>query len=159
ITTTDTTNPTQLQHLLNTIPPQHPLTTIIHTAATLNDHTITTLTPHQLHTTLNPKTHPTRHPHQHTKPTPHPPHPPTLSSSPAATLGSPAQANYAAANAYQDALAHHATHHGQPTTSIAWGLWNTTTGTTTNANHQRFTQNGIQPLHIPTALRLFDVAL
>ncbi|MEU9474125.1 KR domain-containing protein, partial [Streptomyces avermitilis] len=34
ITTCDTSNPDQLQQLLNTIPPQHPLTTVIHTAGT-----------------------------------------------------------------------------------------------------------------------------
>ncbi|WP_374694358.1 type I polyketide synthase, partial [Frankia sp. ACN10a] len=55
ITATDTTNPTQLHHLLDTIPPAHPLPAVIHTAGTLDDTTLTNLTPERLHTVLAPK--------------------------------------------------------------------------------------------------------
>ncbi|TAI40345.1 KR domain-containing protein, partial [Streptomyces tsukubensis] len=89
----DLTDPHQLTQALHHIP--QPLTAIYHTAATLNDATLHNLTPHHLTTTLTTKAHTAWHLHQQTQ---H--HPLThfiLYSSAAATLGSPGQANYAAA--------------------------------------------------------------
>ncbi|WP_345702238.1 beta-ketoacyl synthase N-terminal-like domain-containing protein, partial [Streptomyces avermitilis] len=121
ITTCDTSNPDQLQQLLNTIPPQHPLTTVIHTAGILDDATLTNLTPTQLNNVLRAKAHSAHLLHQLTQHTPLTAF--VLYSSAAATFGAPGQANYAAANAYLDALAHHRHTHHLPATSIAWGTW------------------------------------
>nr|WP_277745032.1 type I polyketide synthase [Streptomyces sp. LX-29] len=150
ITACDTANPQDLTQLLNTIPPQHPLTTVIHTAATLNDATLTNLTPHQLNTTLHAKKQTAHNLHHLTQN-----HPITtfiLFSSAAATLGSPGQAHYAAANAYLDALAHHRHTHNLPATSIAWGPWAHTGMAANPTTQQHLQRHGLTPLppHLAT---------
>ncbi|MGX1133670.1 NADPH:quinone reductase-like Zn-dependent oxidoreductase [Streptomyces glaucescens] len=160
IETCDTSNPTQLAHLLTTINPQHPLTTVIHTAGTTHDATLTTQTPHHLTTTLQPKTDTAWHLHHLTK---HHnlTHFITYSSLTGLT-GTPGQANYAAANAFLDALAHHRHTQALPATSLAWGLWQQTSTLTrhlTPTDHARMAREGILPLGTEEALALFDAAL
>nr|BAO20201.1 putative type I polyketide synthase [Sphaerisporangium sp. SANK 60911] len=156
----DATDPHTLTQLLADLPPDHPLTAVIHTAGALADATLTHLTDQHLATTMHPKAHAAHTLHTHTQN-----HPLThfiLYSSLAGTLGSPGQANYAAANAYLDALAHHRHHHNQPATSIAWGLWaqpSTMTAHLTPADHQRLHHHGITPLTTQHALHLLDQAL
>ena len=160
ITACDTANPEALAALLQAIPSEHPLTAVIHTAGILDDATITTLTPQQLHTVLRPKIDAAWNLHQQTR---H--HNLTafvLYSSIAGTLGGPGQGNYAAANTFLDALAHHRHTNGLPATSLAWGLWAQTSGMTATLDHtnqNRITRNGIVPLPNDEGLTLFDTAL
>ncbi|WP_425087977.1 SDR family NAD(P)-dependent oxidoreductase [Streptomyces cyanogenus] len=161
ITACDVSDPQQLANLLTTIPTEHPLTTVIHTAATTHDATLTTLTPHHLTTTLKPKADAAWHLHTHTQ------HTPTLThfilfSSAAGTLGNPGQANYAAANTFLDTLAHHRHTQGLPATSLAWGLWqqtSTITAQLTTQQHQRLTEGGLVPLRTEEGLAAFDACL
>nr|ARV85761.1 PieA2 type I PKS [Candidatus Streptomyces philanthi bv. triangulum] len=160
ITTCDTTNPQQLATTLATIPPQHPLTGIIHTAGTLHDALLTNLTPQHTHTTLQPKTHTAWHLHQLTQ------HTPLdffiLFSAAGGVLGSAGQANYAAANGYLDALADYRRGAGLPAVSMAWGLWEETsemTGGLGDEGLARLRRAGVLPLSSADGLALFDLAL
>ncbi|MEU3693927.1 type I polyketide synthase [Streptomyces narbonensis] len=160
ITACDTTDPTQLATLLTTIPTHTPLTAIIHTAGTLDDTVITTMTPTQLTNVLRPKVDAAwnlHHQTQHLNLTAF-----VLYSSVAGALGTPGQANYAAANSFLDALAQHRTTHHQPATSIAWGLWADTTGMTshlTDTQLNRLTGNGLGPISTDAGTALLDAAV
>ena len=82
-----------------------------------------------------------------------------LFSSIAATLGSPGQANYAAANAFLDALATHRHSHGLPGTALAWGLWAQDSGMTSQlsqADKARLNRTGVLPLTSQQGLALLD---
>ena len=83
-------------------------------------------------------------------------------SSAAGILGSPGQANYAAANAFLDALAHQRHHHQLPATSLAWGYWQTPSAMTAHlgaADQARMTRAGLTPITTEHGLALFDAAL
>ncbi|MEU8252435.1 beta-ketoacyl reductase, partial [Nonomuraea sp. NPDC048916] len=110
ITACDTSDPETLTELLTAIPASHPLTAVIHTAGVLQDATLTSLTPQQLNTVLRPKVDAAWHLHQLTQDLPLSAF--VLFSSIAGLTGSPGQANYAAANTFLDALAHHRHTHG-----------------------------------------------
>ncbi|WP_431937504.1 KR domain-containing protein, partial [Micromonospora sp. RP3T] len=83
-------------------------------------------------------------------------------SSAAATLGSPGQGNYAAANAVLDALALRRQTEGLVGQSLAWGLWaqqSAMTGHLDEADLDRMRRSGILPLSSEEGLALFDTAV
>ncbi|MFJ8856750.1 phosphopantetheine-binding protein, partial [Streptomyces sp. NPDC102437] len=64
--------------------------------------------------------------------------------------------------AYLDALAHHRHTHNQPTTSLAWGLWDVQdgmVGTLSKADLLRMSRTGITPIDQTDGLVLFDAAV
>jgi polyketide synthase 12 len=160
LTACDVTDPAALTTLLDTIPHSHPLTAVIHTAGVLDDGLITTLTDEQLTTVLKPKVDAAWHLHHLTRH--HDLAAFVLYSSAAGLLGNAGQANYAAANTFLDALAHHRHTQGLPATSLAWGLWNTTHGMAAQLDERalgRLAQTGVLPLSAGEGLRQFDSAL
>ncbi|OMI85556.1 hypothetical protein BSZ07_31665, partial [Streptomyces sp. M1013] len=85
-----------------------------------------------------------------------------LYSSAAGHLGNTGQANYAAANTFLDALATHRHTHHQPATSLAWGLWHTTSDMTQHLDEDaiaRLGRSGLVPMSEEEGLALFDQAI
>ncbi|WP_207974684.1 SDR family NAD(P)-dependent oxidoreductase, partial [Parafrankia sp. BMG5.11] len=157
ITACDTSDPDALAATLSTVPDAHPLTAVIHTAGTLNDATLTALTLDQLHSVLAAKADSAHHLHEQTRDLDLAAF--ILYSSVAGHLGSPGQANYAAANTFLDALATHRHTHAQTASSLAWGLWAQTSGMTahlTDHDLARMNRTAIRPLTNTRALQLFD---
>ncbi|MDX3234009.1 SDR family NAD(P)-dependent oxidoreductase, partial [Streptomyces sp. ME19-01-6] len=146
----------ELAKLLQEIPD---LTGVVHTAGVLDDGVIGAQTRSSLAKVLRPKADAAWHLHQLTEDR-------DLAffvtfSSAAGVLGTPGQANYAAANAFLDALAEYRHTAGLPATSLAWGLWDQSSGMAGTLNERdlrRVRADGILPLSPADGLRLMDAA-
>ncbi|HEV3288205.1 MAG TPA: SDR family NAD(P)-dependent oxidoreductase, partial [Streptosporangiaceae bacterium] len=110
-----------LAGLLAGIPASKPVTTVIHMAAVMDDGVIESLTQGRVDAVMRAKADAAWHLHELTQDLDLDAF--VMFSSAVATFGSPGQGNYAAANAFLDALAHHRRAAGLPATSLAWGPW------------------------------------
>ncbi|WP_344570882.1 type I polyketide synthase, partial [Streptomyces axinellae] len=161
LTACDVADAAQLAALLADVPAAHPLTAVFHTAGVLDDATLGSLTSGQLRSVLRPKADAAWNLHELTAGTDLAAF--VLFSSAAGTLGGPGQANYAAANTFLDALAHHRHARGLPALSLAWGPWDQSSdgmaAALSGADERRMARNGLAALPPEECLALLDAAL
>jgi NAD(P)-dependent dehydrogenase (short-subunit alcohol dehydrogenase family)/acyl carrier protein len=117
----DVSDRAQLEQLLGSIPGEHPLGAVIHCAAVIDDGLLESLDRERLERVFAPKADAAWHLHELTKD--HELSHFVCFSSVAGLIGAAAQANYAAANAFLDALAARRQAEGLVGGSLAWGLW------------------------------------
>jgi acyl transferase domain-containing protein/acyl carrier protein len=154
----------QVERLLESIPAARPLGAVIHSAAVLDDGVLEALDAERLERVLVPKADAAWHLHELTADL-------DLSqfilfSSATGLVGGAAQANYAAANTFLDALAAHRSALGLPATSLAWGLWGQVSGLAEDLDgsealrmiEQIRLRLGFAPMSPERALELFDAA-
>ncbi|MFF8729242.1 SDR family NAD(P)-dependent oxidoreductase [Streptomyces sp. NPDC015171] len=156
----DVTDRAALAALLAAVPAEHPLTAVVHAAGVLDDGLLTDLTPERLDAVMRPKTDAAWLLHELTRDLGLAAF--VLFSSAAGTLGAAGQANYAAGNAFLDALAARRRTEGLPALSLGWGLWDTGEGMAAGLGEtelRRLARDGILPLPADRALALFDRAL
>ncbi|MEV6583821.1 beta-ketoacyl synthase N-terminal-like domain-containing protein, partial [Streptomyces sp. NPDC051582] len=159
----DLADPDQARELLA----RHRVSAVIHLAGVLGDVTIGSLTPELLAGSLRPKVDAAWNLHELTRGRELSAF--VLFSSVAGVLGNPGQGNYAAGNAFLDALAAHRRAEGLPGQSLAWGLWATERdggsvsgdGMAEELNStdlQRMRRSGIGALSAADGLALFEAA-
>ncbi|MEU8480894.1 SDR family NAD(P)-dependent oxidoreductase [Streptomyces hygroscopicus] len=160
LTACDVADRAALAEALAAVPAAHPLTAVVHTAGVLDDGVIGSLTAERVDRVLPPKVDAAVNLHELTRELGLSAF--VLFSAAAGTLGGPGQANYAAANAFLDALAHRRRAQGLPATALAWGLWAERSGMTGDLDDtdiQRITRAGVAALSSEEGLALLDTAL
>jgi acyl transferase domain-containing protein/NADP-dependent 3-hydroxy acid dehydrogenase YdfG len=156
----DVGDPAAVAAMLAAVPASRPLTAVVHAAGSLDDAPVTALNPQRLDAVFESKLDGAWHLHQQTRDL-------DLAefivfSSGAGIFGVAGQANYAAANAFADALAAKRQAEGRPARSLAWGLWEQTSAMTAGLgeiDRARAARVGLLALPTAPGLDLFDAAL
>ncbi|MFD0026632.1 beta-ketoacyl reductase, partial [Streptomyces sp. NPDC127177] len=139
---------------------RHRVSAVVHAAGVLDDGVVGSLTPERLDKVLRPKVDAAWHLHQLTEKLDLDAF--VVFSSAAALFGSAGQGNYAAGNAFLDALMERRRAQGLPGVSLAWGPWDQSggmTGTLSEADAERMARAGVPALSVDLGVALFDAAL
>ncbi|MEU8089128.1 type I polyketide synthase [Micromonospora sp. NPDC049101] len=156
----DVTDREALAGLIATIPPDRPLTGVVHAAGVVDDGAVASLNHARIDGVLAAKADAAWHLHELTRD--HALDFFVLCSSIAGLAGSAGQAGYAAANVFLDALAVRRRAEGLAALSLLWGPWadeGGMAGGLTAAARARIAARGLRPLATDVALALFDAAL
>ncbi|MFE6826691.1 type I polyketide synthase [Streptomyces sp. NPDC057690] len=150
----------QVRALLASVPDEHPLTGVVHTAGVLDDGVIGALTPERLAGVFAPKVDAVRHLDELTRDMDLDAF--VVFSSASGVFGSAGQGNYAAANAFLDGLMANRRAAGLPGLSLAWGLWEQTAGMTAHlegVDQARASRGGVLAIPETEGVELFDAAV
>ncbi|MEV6131744.1 type I polyketide synthase [Streptomyces violaceusniger] len=157
----DVSDRADLAALLATVPAEHPLVAVVHTAGVLDDCVLSSLTDERTDRVLRPKADAAWWLHELTREADLSAF--VLFSSVVGVLGNPGQSNYGAANAFLDALAELRRGQGLAAQSLAWGLWAETGRMTEHLDptelRRRLARTGVSPLSTAHGLALLDAAL
>jgi polyketide synthase 12 len=146
--------------VLGAIPDATPLRAVVHTAGVLDDAAVGALTAERVAAVMRPKVDGAWLLHELTRDRELDAF--VLFSSVSGIWGTPGQANYAAANAFLDALAGHRRGLGLPATSLVWGPWDRTDGMAGKLSEMdwgRLARRGLRPLSDADGLALLDAAM
>ncbi|MGF0168722.1 type I polyketide synthase [Streptomyces albidoflavus] len=149
-----------LAAVLEAVPADRPLTAVVHAAGVVDDGLVGSLVPEQVHTVFHGKADGAWHLHELTRDLPLSAF--VLFSSAAGTLEAAGQGNYAAANAFLDALAEQRVANGLRATSLAWNLWAGDAGMGARLDEltlRRAARSGLPALSAEDNLALLDQAL
>ncbi len=156
----------ELEAVLAALPDRHPLGAVVHSAAVGEDGMLESLDGEHLRRVMRPKVDAAWHLHELTRELDLSQF--VLFSSVAGLLGAAAQAPYAAANAFLEALAARRQAEGLPAVAVAWGLWNQASSAAVDklstAEMERLGQQvrrrlGVAPMPVEQGLKMLDAAL
>jgi len=139
---------------------EHRPSAVVHTAGVFDDGVLDALTPDRLATVFAPKVDAVRHLDDLTRGMDLDAF--VVFSSVAGVIGGGGQGNYAAANAFLDAAMADRRAAGLPGLSLAWGLWERSTGMAAHlstVDHARASRGGVLEMTRAEGLDMFDLGL